>query len=108
MPCYTVQTMMLNLENPKQEYLDEVAKALGLQVIRSEPQTWLATDGRVRYELRNGRFLVTGPYVADQAKEIENRFKKAYTTAIVKTAATQYGWAFSQAKDGKIYLQNAR
>lgn len=108
MPCYTVQTIKLDLENPRQEYLDEAAKALGLHVIRSEPGLWVASRGGTRYTLRNGQFNITGADVGARADQLGSEFKRAYTAAIVKAAAAKHQWNFSQAKDGKIYLQNLR
>lgn len=129
MPCFTVQTVKLEIKDPRFEYLDDAARTLGMTTVDIKEPGKLTTarcrSGRV-YAARIAEWAARGNVNGVQATitfgrqglvvksgaadpgPVANEFRRAYTTAIVKAAAAKHQWNFSQAKDGKIYLQNLR
>ena len=95
MPCWTVTTISLVLENADMEILKKALARLGYNpYVQGAKIYW--ENGE--YNKANGTITMRG------AKEIQgNAIKKEYTKENVKVQAKRFGWLVTE-KQGKLIL----
>ena len=94
MPCNTVQTTTVNLQNANLDMLAEAVAALGGQSIREERGVLYFNDAwGYPATIANGEVTATRAFDASQ-------LKRAYSAVVVKKAAKTFGWTFTQTKQG--------
>ena len=107
MPCYTVQTCTVNLDNAKMDLLEKALKKLGYQVWRSGGQKGLSfsKDG-VSGSYYNNK--LNFQYSQGDKKPDTDAIKRAYADEAIRAKAAEYaeqGWELE--KDGEDYVLTA-
>ena len=101
MPCYTVNTISVELKAENWQLLSKAASAIGLKVTS-------VNNGFIRVETPDGAISISDGQATGQQAVVDkwaNPLRVQYAKTVVREAATRMGWQVSQQSDNKFVVR---